>query len=920
MLKRLAINQLLCFSVTLSGSKTKRLQQQLVLSCCVLAKYSVTMSSFQQLRDFIRQRLTAAAEEIFTQVEKTIFRYEEEIKLLEKCWKPQIKLTRIDEPKQHVTNTKDPELWVGQNLKKKPEPQKIRQNQQEPEPHCIGGKHDHIQIKDQKEPEFGETVIQYQEEIRKLDICWNQLTRTSMKFTRTDFPKQQVWKEEDVLNDQREPEPPQFTEEPENGPSDSDYLQCEEDQKNPEGLGVKVDEEDVDLPQFEDEPPEPPEFEDGEINSEFIDIKKDPEEPMKIKEDQEKLEPPEFEEKLENPEGLKVKADERDPEPPRIKVKQEEPEPPRSDGEHEQPEPEPPRSDGEHEQPEPEPPRSDGEHEKPQWLTFLIQSSQQIQQLLSTCETNAFMDPLPSDQPEPDKEQLHHQNRPELQHLFYSGATLDTEQITEERNGSEPPPVQQERKKLCSGWEAEQFMAAGSQEHGWIGPEPEPEQFQCQNPAEEQQTFIELKTIYSCDSEQMQEEPEPPRFQQQESVRSWEEKLLMASTCQQHGWFQPEPGAGPLHCQNSPEDHHRFMELYGFYSGVTPGQEQYGSEPVQQQQKSPDWEQQVTPTRPAAEDQNQEGTSSAGSERRSHTNTVKFSKCYVCSAVVKSQSLNQHLKTHPGVKPYVCKRCGERFAQHARLRDHKMAHLVDDLKARQLAGVKSRQKNFFCEICKRGFAELAFLKNHYKAHKWEQPFCETCGKHFTSEYSLKSHLKIHQRKRAKPFYCGLCKKRFACHSTKKSHMKRHKEQEPISYKTWRETSNTTKPLVSHRETSSAAETLFCRICKILFLYRTSYIAHMKSHKSPANKCCKCGKSFKDKQKLAAHRKSHKKKPTLNCSKCGKSFRDKSEVGAHMRSCGKLYGCEECGNRFSSWKGVRRHQKGGHCRGKVQSVN
>ncbi|XP_027875976.1 zinc finger protein 343-like isoform X3 [Xiphophorus couchianus] len=830
MLKRLAINQLLCFSVTLSGSKTKRLQQQLVLSCCVLAKYSVTMSSFQQLRDFIRQRLTAAAEEIFTQVEKTIFRYEEEIKLLEKCWKPQIKLTRID------------------------------------------------------------------------------------------FPKQQVWKEEDVLNDQREPEPPQFTEEPENGPSDSDYLQCEEDQKNPEGLGVKVDEEDVDLPQFEDEPPEPPEFEDGEINSEFIDIKKDPEEPMKIKEDQEKLEPPEFEEKLENPEGLKVKADERDPEPPRIKVKQEEPEPPRSDGEHEQPEPEPPRSDGEHEQPEPEPPRSDGEHEKPQWLTFLIQSSQQIQQLLSTCETNAFMDPLPSDQPEPDKEQLHHQNRPELQHLFYSGATLDTEQITEERNGSEPPPVQQERKKLCSGWEAEQFMAAGSQEHGWIGPEPEPEQFQCQNPAEEQQTFIELKTIYSCDSEQMQEEPEPPRFQQQESVRSWEEKLLMASTCQQHGWFQPEPGAGPLHCQNSPEDHHRFMELYGFYSGVTPGQEQYGSEPVQQQQKSPDWEQQVTPTRPAAEDQNQEGTSSAGSERRSHTNTVKFSKCYVCSAVVKSQSLNQHLKTHPGVKPYVCKRCGERFAQHARLRDHKMAHLVDDLKARQLAGVKSRQKNFFCEICKRGFAELAFLKNHYKAHKWEQPFCETCGKHFTSEYSLKSHLKIHQRKRAKPFYCGLCKKRFACHSTKKSHMKRHKEQEPISYKTWRETSNTTKPLVSHRETSSAAETLFCRICKILFLYRTSYIAHMKSHKSPANKCCKCGKSFKDKQKLAAHRKSHKKKPTLNCSKCGKSFRDKSEVGAHMRSCGKLYGCEECGNRFSSWKGVRRHQKGGHCRGKVQSVN
>ncbi|XP_008401040.1 zinc finger protein 343-like isoform X2 [Poecilia reticulata] len=744
------------------------------------------MSSFQQLRNFIRERLTAAVEEIFIQVEKTIVRYEEDIKLLEKCWKPQIKLTRID------------------------------------------------------------------------------------------FPKQHVWKEEEALSDQREPEP-----------TDPDYLQCDDDQKNPEG--VKEDEEDVD--QSEDEPgePEPPEREDGEINSEFLDIKKDPEEPdpMKIKEDQEKPEPPQLEEKLENPGGLKVKAD---PEPPQIKVEQEEP--------------------------EPEPPRSDSEHEKPQLLPILIQSSQQIQQLLSTRETDTFMDLLPSHQPEPDKEQLHHQNPPELQHRFYSGATLDAEQITEECNGSEPPPVQQEKKKLCSCWEAEQFMAAGSQEHGWIGPEPE--QFQCENPAEEQQSFIELKTFNSCNSEQMQEEPEPPHLQQQESVRSWEEKLLMASTCQQHGWFQPEPGAGPLHYQNSPDDRHRFMELYGFYSGVTPGQEHYGSEPVQLQQKNPDREQLVALTRPAAEDQNQEGTSSVGSERRSNTDTMKLSKCYVCSAVVKSQSLNQHLKTHPGVKPYVCQRCGERFAQHARLRDHKMTHLVDHLKARQLAGIKSRQKNFFCEICKRGFAELAFLKIHYKAHRWEQPFCETCGKHFTSEYSRKCHLKIHQRKRAKPFYCGLCKKKFACHSTKKSHMKRHKEQEPILYKTWRETSKTTKP-VNHRETPSADETLFCRICKILFLYRTSYIAHMKSHKSPANSCRKCGKSFKDKQRLAAHRKSHKKKPAFICRKCGESFKDKSEVGSHMRSCGKLYGCEKCGNRFSSWRGVRCHQEGGRCRGRVQSV-
>ncbi|XP_014833863.1 PREDICTED: zinc finger and SCAN domain-containing protein 2-like, partial [Poecilia mexicana] len=65
------------------------------------------MSSVQHLREFIKERLTAAAEEIFTEVEKTIVRYEKDIKLLETHWKPQIKLTRIDLQKPHVSIEKE---------------------------------------------------------------------------------------------------------------------------------------------------------------------------------------------------------------------------------------------------------------------------------------------------------------------------------------------------------------------------------------------------------------------------------------------------------------------------------------------------------------------------------------------------------------------------------------------------------------------------------------------------------------------------------------------------------------------------------------------------------------------------------------------------------------------------------------------
>lgn len=53
------------------------------------------MSSSQHLREFIRERLTVAAEEIFSEFEKSIIRCEEKIRLLDLYWKPQIKLQRI---------------------------------------------------------------------------------------------------------------------------------------------------------------------------------------------------------------------------------------------------------------------------------------------------------------------------------------------------------------------------------------------------------------------------------------------------------------------------------------------------------------------------------------------------------------------------------------------------------------------------------------------------------------------------------------------------------------------------------------------------------------------------------------------------------------------------------------------------------
>ncbi|GLD49868.1 gastrula zinc finger protein XlCGF57.1-like protein [Lates japonicus] len=94
------------------------------------------MSSVQYLKEFINQRLTAAAEEIFRVLEKTIVEYEEEVdrqrRLLDIVWKPEIKLHRIDLPQQHVCEEEEVLTERNSSLDQEdPEPLQIKEEQEE---------------------------------------------------------------------------------------------------------------------------------------------------------------------------------------------------------------------------------------------------------------------------------------------------------------------------------------------------------------------------------------------------------------------------------------------------------------------------------------------------------------------------------------------------------------------------------------------------------------------------------------------------------------------------------------------------------------------------------------------------------------------------------------------------------------------
>ncbi|XP_042365532.1 zinc finger protein OZF-like [Plectropomus leopardus] len=101
------------------------------------------MSSVQYLKEFVNERLTAAAEEIFGVFEKTIVEYEEVIdrqrRLLDVVWKPEIKSPSLELPQQH--DCKEDEILADQQLcvqerssgpdQEEPEPPQIKEEQEE---------------------------------------------------------------------------------------------------------------------------------------------------------------------------------------------------------------------------------------------------------------------------------------------------------------------------------------------------------------------------------------------------------------------------------------------------------------------------------------------------------------------------------------------------------------------------------------------------------------------------------------------------------------------------------------------------------------------------------------------------------------------------------------------------------------------
>lgn len=247
--------------------------------------------------------------------------------------------------------------------------------------------------------------------------------------------------------------------------------------------------------------------------------------------------------------------------------------------------------------------------------------------------------------------------------------------------------------------------------------------------------------------------------------------------------------------------------------------------------------------------------------------------------------------------PLPCLECGRRFRHAPFLALHCQVHAA-----------ATPDLGFACHLCRQSFRGWVALVVHLRAHSAaRRPIaCPECERRFWRQKQLRVHLQqCHPpAPEARPFICGNCGRSFAQWDQLVTHKRVHVAgplEEAAAVKALGPRPRGRPAVRAPRPGGDAVDRPFqCACCGKRFRHKPNLIAHRRVHTGERpHQCPECGKRFTNKPYLTSHRRIHTGEKPYPCTECGRRFRHKpnllSHSKIHKRSEGSAQGTPSSGS-------------------------